>query len=110
MPQVKLSTKAQEDIGRLYDFLAEKDERVATRAVEAIYEGFKSIRISPEICEMIDPEHDLRQLVIAFGKSGYLALYHYDKRLDLCIVLAIKHQLENDYGLDRPGIENRKDP
>jgi len=41
--------------------------------------------------------HGLRELVISRGRTGYLALYRYDARADVALVLAVKHQRESDY-------------
>jgi len=35
--------------------------------------------------------------VIEFGASGYLAMYRFEPALDTVSILAIKHQLEDDY-------------
>jgi plasmid stabilization system protein ParE len=97
MPQVKISEHAQGDLKRLYLFLAEKDEGAALRAIETIDGAFAPLRRVPEIGRPVDD--DLRELVIEFGSSGYIALYHFDAIRDLVVILAIKHQLEDDYGL-----------
>ena len=38
-----------------------------------------------------------RELVIATGASGYLALYRYDPAMDTVFVLAIRSQRESGY-------------
>ena len=95
MPQIKLSTRASSDLKRLYDFLSEKDERVANNAIDTIKASFKYIAQMPLIGRPVDDE--LRELVIDFGSSGYIALYHYDTYIDVVIILAIRHQREFDY-------------
>ena len=45
----------------------------------------------------VDDSEDLRELVIDFGASGYLALYRYEPALDAVTILAVKHQREDDY-------------
>jgi plasmid stabilization system protein ParE len=42
-------------------------------------------------------EREIRELVISFGKSGYVALYKFIPHLELVRVLAIRHQRELDY-------------
>jgi plasmid stabilization system protein ParE len=42
-------------------------------------------------------DNDLRELVMSFGKSGYVALYRFVPHLDMVRVLAIRHQRELDY-------------
>jgi hypothetical protein len=39
----------------------------------------------------------LRELLISYGKSGYVALYSYEQRQDVVLVLAIPHQREAGY-------------
>ena len=45
----------------------------------------------------VEDHGDLRELVIDFGASGYLALYRFEPRLDAVTILAIKHQREDGY-------------
>jgi len=40
---------------------------------------------------------ELRELVIPFGDSGYIALYRYDPIADAVYVLAFRHQKEVGY-------------
>ena len=39
----------------------------------------------------------LRELVIAFGDSGYVALYRHDLDVDAVYILAFRHQKEAGY-------------
>ena len=39
-------------------------------------------------------EHDLRELIISQGKTGYIAIYSYEAEQDAVLVLAIRHQRE----------------
>jgi plasmid stabilization system protein ParE len=100
MPQVKLSDRAREDVRRLYSFLAEKDAGAAGRALAAIEVALLTVEKFPEMYRYADEESELRELVIEFGSSGYAVQYFWDEIIDVVIVLAVKHQLENDYGLD----------
>jgi plasmid stabilization system protein ParE len=89
-----LSNRARDDLVRLHAFLREKDALAAKRAVLAIRDAFAPLQYTPLIGRPIEA---LREFVIEFGASGYLALYRYDAADDTVVVLAIKHQLENDY-------------
>lgn len=40
---------------------------------------------------------ELRELVVSFGDSGYVALYHHDPDADAVYVLAVRHQKEAGY-------------
>jgi len=45
----------------------------------------------------VEDHGDLRELVIDFGASGFLALYRFEPTMDAVTILAIKHQREDDY-------------
>ena len=57
-----------------------------------IYAGMLCVesRLFPEMPE-------LRELVIAFGDSGYVALYRHEPTADAVYVLAFRHQKEAGY-------------
>lgn len=97
MPQVRLSARAQADIARLHQFLAVKDEDAAKRAVLAIREAVLPLKHFPMIGRPVEDHADLRELVIDFGASGYLALNRFESALDAVTILALKHQREDDY-------------
>lgn len=42
-------------------------------------------------------EGELRELVISFGKTGYVALYRFLPAQDQVRILAVRHQRELDY-------------
>ena len=94
MPRVVLSTRAGADLVRLHAFLREKDALAARRAVLAIRDAFTPLQSTPLIGR---PVEALRELVIEFGASGYLAQYRFDAADDAAVILAIKHRLENEY-------------
>ena len=97
MSHVRLSVRAQSDIYRLHTFLLEKDSNAAKRAVFAIREAFMPLKQSHMIGRPVEDYGDLRELVIDFGATGYLALYRFEPSLDVVTILAIKHQREDDY-------------
>lgn len=97
MPQVKLSARAQTDLSRLHAFLRRKDANAAKRALFAIREALMPLQHSPMIGRPVEDREDLRELVIEFGTTGYLAIYRFEANLDAVTILAIKHQREDDY-------------
>lgn len=40
---------------------------------------------------------ELRELVVGFGDSGYVALYRYEETVDTLYILAFRHQKEAGY-------------
>lgn len=95
MAQVVYSGNALDDIGRAFEFLAERDLPAAVSATDAIRNSIALLAEHPLIGRSVDDK--LRELVISFGKTGYLALYRYRPERDEVRVLAIRHQRELDY-------------
>lgn len=94
---VRFTPQADEDIQRLYDFLAQNDVRAAERALEAIESAVDFLSLSPYTCRKVTASDPiLREMIIPFGSSGYVALF--DIELPATVtVLAVRHQREDDY-------------
>lgn len=90
-----LSPSAAEDLEQLADFLMQRMPEEAVRTVDLVFDALNILEQHPRIGRPL--EFALRELVISRGKTGYLALYEYDEQSDLVIVLAPRHQLEQDY-------------
>ena len=73
MSHVRLSARALSDLGRLQTFLAHKDINAAKRAMLVIRETFMPLTHAPMIGRPVEDSDGLRELVIDFGASGYLA-------------------------------------
>ncbi len=96
MSQIIYSEQAQSDLNRLYLFLFEKDIEVAQRAMLEIDSSISSqLSKNPKICREIG--FGLREFIIRFGRSGYIALFDYNEHKNTIEILAIRHQFENDY-------------
>ncbi len=67
------------------------------RAGQAIEHAFALLETEPEIGRPFDDVPELRELIIPFGDSGYVALYHCDVKADSVYVLAFRHQKEAGY-------------
>lgn len=96
MPRLIWSPHALVDVQRVYRFLAEKNADAAKRAVRAIRASLDVIAKHPEIgrpADAMEPEY--REWPIAFGESGYVALYRYDGQS--LVIVAIRHQKEVAY-------------
>ena len=95
--KVRFTPEAEDDLLRLYDFLAVKDVRAAERALEAIEAATHLLAMSPYSCRKAttgDPV--LREMLIAFGSAGYVALLEIEPPSTVT-VLAVRHQREDDY-------------
>jgi plasmid stabilization system protein ParE len=75
----------------------ESVERAAQlpEGVTAIESAVEHLAAHPLVGKRI--EDDLRELVISFGASGYIALYRFVVQSDEVRVLALRHQREIGY-------------
>ncbi|MGF6572168.1 Plasmid stabilization system protein ParE [Paraburkholderia fungorum] len=98
--QVRFTRTAAVDLKRLYDFIIERDDTdiaLAERALRSIRDGIATLRTSPFTCRKAQQDAPfLRELLIPFGRSGYVALFEIENSQTLT-VLAVRHQLEDDY-------------
>lgn len=67
------------------------------RAGQAIQLQFSLLETEPWIGRPFGDLPELRELIIPFGDSGYVALYHFDVKADSIHVLALRHQKEAGY-------------
>ena len=94
---VRFTEEAEADLERLYEFLVVKDVEAAERALAAIREALRLLRFSPYSCRKASPDHPgLRELLIPFGKAGYVILFEIERPRTVTI-LAARHQREDDY-------------
>jgi plasmid stabilization system protein ParE len=93
--EIVYSPNAIANIERAFEYLAEKDPRSALAAASAIRTGVDLLAQHPLIGRPVEGE--LRELVISFGKTGYVALYRFVPSENRVRVLAIRHQRELDY-------------
>lgn len=97
MPQIIVTEGAAKGMERCRSFLAEKNPNAAKKAAQAISYHFSILKTEPETGRSIDEIPDLRELIIPFGNSGYIALYRFDEKSGLVYVLAFRHQKEAGY-------------
>ncbi len=97
MPRVIITEGAAQGLERCRRFLAEKNPQAAMRAGLAIERLFSQLETEAEIGRPFDYLPELRELIIPFGDSGYVALYRYEVNTDSVYVLAFRHQKEAGY-------------
>ena len=95
--KLRFAPEAEADLLRLYDFLLAADVAAADRALDAIKTSLEILRVSPFSCRKALPDNPfLRELIIPFGSAGYVALFEIENDRTV-IVLAVRHQREDDY-------------
>jgi plasmid stabilization system protein ParE len=93
--QVAYTANALANLERAFEFLAGEDPASAVRAVAAIREAVEALARHPLIGRT--QEEGLRELVISYGRTGYVALYRFIPQRNEVRVLALRHQRELDY-------------
>ncbi|HET8899543.1 MAG TPA: type II toxin-antitoxin system RelE/ParE family toxin [Rhodanobacteraceae bacterium] len=95
--RIRFAPSARADLERLYRFLAEQDISAAEAAWRALDQAWGLLGSFPFAARKVDPDNALlRELVIPFGGSGYVAIYRIDDSRTVTI-LAVRHQREDDY-------------
>jgi plasmid stabilization system protein ParE len=95
LAQVVYSERALADLERVFVFLAEDGVPSGIKAVVAIRSAIEILASHPVIGRAV--ESGLREIVISFGRTGYLALYWFAPERDEVQILGIRHQRELDY-------------
>ena len=101
--RVRLTRDAEADLDRLFDFILERelardggDLTLPEQAVAALRAGIATLKASPFTCRKAGRSPFLRELIVPFGRSGYVALFEIEDELNVAVV-AVRHQLEDDY-------------
>ena len=101
--RVRLTRDAEADLVRLFDFIVERelaredgDLSLAEQAITALRSGIATLKSSPFTCRKAGRSPFLRELIIPFGRSGYVALFEIEDESNV-VVVAVRHQLEDDY-------------
>ena len=94
---VRYTKNAREDIKALYQFLLNQDIEAAKRAFNAISKITEFLQEFPFSCRKADDKTPfLREVIIPFGSSGYVALFEIENN-NTVTILAVRHQREIDY-------------
>lgn len=93
--EVVYSARALEDLERLFDFAAQEDPALASAAVAAIASAAEVLERHPYVGRPLQGE--LRELVISYARTGYVALYRVMPRRRRVEVLSVRHQVEAGY-------------
>lgn len=97
MPRIVITQGAAKGLERCRLFLLEKNPQASKRAGQAIERQLALLETSPDIGRPLDDIPEIRELLISFGGSGYVALYRYNSDTDTVYVLAFRHQKEAGY-------------
>jgi plasmid stabilization system protein ParE len=90
--EVVYSARALLDIERAFQFLRQENPSAAIDAVAAISSAVETLKAHPLIGRRVEGE--LRELVISYGRTGYVALYRFVIGHDEVRILALRYQRE----------------
>ena len=97
MPRLVVTEGAARGLEYCRGFLAQKSPKAARRAAQAILRQFELLQTQPGIGRPLEDHPELRELLIPFGDSGYVALYRHEADEDAVYLLAFRHQKEAGY-------------
>ena len=99
---VEFSEAAADDLDRLFDFTLQRELDSATgdldipdKAVQAIKGAMAFLESSPFACRKASNSSFIRELIIPFGRNGYVALFEIVDSTTV-IIGAVRHQREDD--------------
>lgn len=95
MTRLVLAPHAMRDMERLSDFRPATDSASARQTISVLIGGLQVLKLHPLVGRIV--ERGYRELLISRGRSGYVALYTYDVVSDTALILAIRHQREDDF-------------
>ena len=90
--RVVYSAAAFEDLERLVEFLLESSPGSAVDALGQIQSAIEILEAHPRIGRRVRSQ--MRELVVSFGATGYVALYRFDAARELVRILRMRHQRE----------------
>jgi toxin ParE1/3/4 len=98
MARVQITTRALDDLERLFDFLAEHNPKLARERMLSVRRAFDLLADHPLLGREV--EDGRRELILSRGKFGYVAKYRWVAAEDVVLILAVRHQLEAGYKED----------
>lgn len=97
MPRLIITAGAGQGLERCRQFATAKGPQVAKRAAQVIEQQLARLEANPEVGRPFSAAPELRELIIEFGESGYVALYRYIAADSAVYLLAFRHQREAGY-------------
>jgi plasmid stabilization system protein ParE len=92
MASVVYSARSLAQLERAFQFLRDDNPQTAPDAVAAIQTAVDALAAHPLLGRRV--QGDIRELVISYGRTGYVALYRFVVGRDEVRILAIRHQRE----------------
>ena len=88
-----VSQSAMADLAQLHAFLDDKNPAAANRVATTLVEAVESLDIFPERGRPSGAQN-VRELIVPFGRAGYVLRYAFRRQADEVVVLRIFHSRE----------------
>ena len=95
MPSVIYAERALDHLERAFDFIRRENPAAAAGAVRANSSAAALLAEHPLAGRRV--HGDIRELVISFGATGFVALYRFEPLRQEVRILALRHQRELRY-------------
>ena len=92
MEAVVYSSRALEHLERAFDSLQREKSAAAPAAADAVRSAVENLASHPLIGRRV--EGDVRELIISYGQTGYIALYRFVIPTGEVRILALRHHRE----------------
>ena len=86
---------AARDLARLRGFIGEKNSVAAERAANQIKQAVQVLRENPKIGRLVENTSLFRELVIPFGRRGYVL--RYQEQEGRVIIVRVRHGREAEF-------------
>ena len=86
------SSRSLDHLERAFEFLHNENPGTTVAAADAICSAVENLGAHPLLGRRV--HGDIRELVISYGETGYIALYRFLVPRDEIRVLALRHQRE----------------
>lgn len=100
MGGVTLSRAVSTKLTEVQEYYVERSPEAAERAVAALLISYGKLRDNPHIGRPWRGSFTRRELVTAFGSSGFVSLYEIEPETNSVVVLFLRHQREEKYKVD----------
>ena len=92
MATIVYSARAPEQLERAFQYLHDSNPQACAKAAQVIQSAVLALAAHPLVGRRVEGE--IRELIISYGQSGYVALYRFIVTMDEVRIIAIRHQRE----------------
>lgn len=96
MASLVYAPRALASLERIFRHYAATDVALGRQALRRIDQGVQILADHPLIGRRVD--EGMRELVISYGRTGFVALYRFRPERNAVVILAVRHQREAGFG------------